>query len=232
MTERKPRPAAVQCVCGDHFWRELGQGYVAMVSPEDESVLQDTSWRIQRHPTCKVIYARSQLRYKKVRTLHREVLGASPGQMVDHINHNGLDNRRSNIRFCTPSGNMANRRLHTNNTSGLKGVSYSRSSRKWTAMIAVNGHQRCLGLFESVEEAARVYDAAAIQAFGQFALTNAAMGLLGNLGESSSDASVSSRVRRRKANPTDGASLLVGRSVQELGQSHRAFGGLAHERGR
>jgi hypothetical protein len=98
--------------------------------------------------------------------MHRLISGAAPGQYVDHINHNTLDNRRHNLRLCTCSQNHANRRP----TRRFKGV--SRVSAGWGAWLQVDKHNRKLGVFDTEEEAATAYDFHARVAFGDYALVN------------------------------------------------------------
>lgn len=84
---------------------------------------------------------------------------------IDHINLDRADNRIENLRECSPSENMANRRKQANNSSGLKGVSYHKAAGKWRATIKL----RHLGLFETPEAAHAAYCAAAADEFGEFA---------------------------------------------------------------
>lgn len=105
--------------------------------------------------------------------MHRLILGAPAGVDVDHINHDGLDNRRCNLRLCTKSENGANRRVQaTPKSSRYKGVCWVVSKRRWIARIKVGGRLIYLGRFRSEEDAARAYDAAARDRFGAFALPN------------------------------------------------------------
>jgi hypothetical protein len=92
--------------------------------------------------------------------------------MTDHANADGLDNRRANLRPADHSQNHGNTRLQKNNTSGFKGVSWCKRSRRWRALINRNGRQAYLGVFATAEEAARTYDAAAMAAWGEYARPN------------------------------------------------------------
>lgn len=105
---------------------------------------------------------------KHVVALHRVLLGLKPGdrQIVDHINRNRFDNRRSNLRIVTSAQNAQNRSRARNNTTGFKGV---RQVRKWFQGWAAGEY---LGLFSTAEDAARAYDAIAKARFGEFANLN------------------------------------------------------------
>ena len=104
--------------------------------------------------------------------MHRVILNLKKGEITDHINGNGLDNRRCNLRKCTPSQNMWNRRKPKNNTSGYIGVDWHKRDKKWQARICRDRKQKHLGCFDDIEEAARAYDRAALELHGEFALLN------------------------------------------------------------
>ncbi len=117
------------------------------------------------------------------RRMHRVVLGRvlgrwlMPSETVDHINNNGLDNRRSNLRLVSPSGNSANTRKQRtfkgkSTHSKYKGVSRRLDVGRWIATIKVNRKQLHLGYFDSEIEAAKAYDRAARERFGEYAKTN------------------------------------------------------------
>lgn len=105
--------------------------------------------------------------------MHRLVAGAKHGQLVDHMNWSGLDNRRLNLRVCTNSQNQANRRgLAKHNTSGYTGVSRQKGRRKWRAQIWHQNKHYFIGYFDSPEDAAIARDKLAVQLFGEYARLN------------------------------------------------------------
>lgn len=105
-------------------------------------------------------------------SLHRFILNAPPGTQVDHVNHNGLDNRRCNIRLASASQNAANRRPQSG-SSRFKGVTRSGSKLPlWRVYITANRKRLYLGTFADEIEAAKAYDAKAKELYGEFALLN------------------------------------------------------------
>jgi hypothetical protein len=95
-----------------------------------------------------------------------------PGFETDHINGDSLDNRKGNLRTCTMEQNKRNRRTGKNNTSGYKGVQWCKRSKKWKAGIMVNRKAIHIGLYQTKEAAAKMYNEAAIKHHGQFAKLN------------------------------------------------------------
>lgn len=113
----------------------------------------------------------------KSQGLHRVIMGAKPGQTVDHIDGNGLNNSRGNLRFCTKSQNAQNlHNLKPGKASKFKGVSAREGY--WIAQIKADGRNRVIGSFRTQIEAAQAYDKAARELHGAFATTNASLGLL------------------------------------------------------
>jgi len=148
---------------------ELTQGYAAIVDDEDYEMLSKHKWCVFRKP--RTTYARTWLGGKNV-SMHRLILDAPPGEQVDHINGDGLDNRRHNIRLCTIIQNSHNHKTYQTNTSGYKGVSWNKQRSKWRAMIMCDGKSVWLGYFADLLRAAQAYDAKAKELYGEFARPN------------------------------------------------------------
>jgi len=128
-------------------------------------------------PKRHLLYAVAIIGGKRVK-LHRFVLDDFEAPEIDHIDGNGLNNRRNNLRAATRAENTRNQRLRSEvKTSRFKGVSRKSSVAPWIAQITVNGHVIEVGRFKSEEDAARAYDEAAKRYFREFAKTNEAMGL-------------------------------------------------------
>lgn len=101
--------------------------------------------------------------------MHRLIMSPPTGLSVDHIDGNGLNNRRSNLRLATVSQNGCNRGPAVNNTSGYKGVWWFAYAKLWTAQIRLKGKRYHLGYFKTAEEAHSAYCAAASRIHGEFA---------------------------------------------------------------
>lgn len=106
--------------------------------------------------------------------MHREILGLRKGDGIegDHKNGNTLDNRRHNLRRATRSQNAQNSKLRISTRSGFKGVGCEAHGKPFRAVIKINGKKRYLGTFDTAQEAARAYDKAALEIFGEFAQIN------------------------------------------------------------
>lgn len=152
----------------------LGHGLVAVIDDSDMPLIVGYSWHSAKSGN--TYYAKASGSNPKgvpgqytVR-MHRLIMGAKPGQIVDHRDGDGLNNRRSNLRFATIQGNRSNGRKRRDCLSQYKGV--TKDNGRWRAQIVVNRVNRRLGTFDDEEAAARAYDAAALAAFGEFARLN------------------------------------------------------------
>jgi hypothetical protein len=114
---------------------------------------------------------RSAKPYKQI-MLHRLVMAPPSDADIDHINGDPLDNRRENLRIATTQQNLRNMRPHRDGSSVYKGVSWHKASKKWRAVLTVDGKQQCIGYFRDPAVAAAAYDERAKVAFGEFAYLN------------------------------------------------------------
>jgi hypothetical protein len=155
----------------------LTQGKLALVDPEDYDELSKYKWYAVQSP--RGFYAarsvgtnRHGIGQKTVR-MHQVILKSPEGKFIDHINHNGLDNRKSNLRFCTIQQNVWNMRKQLGNcTSKYKGVTWRKDIGKWQARIVCNRKVISIGFFDDEKAAAMAYDKKAKELFGEFAAPN------------------------------------------------------------
>lgn len=150
----------------------LTRGYVAIVDAADYDRVASHKWYVD--PIGRTVYAGTYLRRAngknvKVR-LHRFLLDAQPGQLVDHRDGNGLNNTRVNIRLCEKRDNQRNQAKHCDSKCRYKGV--FTSGNRYRVQMRVLDRVLYLGSFGTQEEAARAYDASAKEHFGEFARLN------------------------------------------------------------
>jgi hypothetical protein len=154
------------CDCGEHAWAVVTKGYVTFVSPEDAPLLAMANWHAIQSNDSGLIYAARKGNGGQLLRLHRAILGEA-GDDTDHVDHDGTNNRRSNLRPCSPTQNGGNSRQKIGR-SGFRGVYLEPRTSHWIANIA----RRKLGTFPTAEAAARAYDVAARARFGEFATLN------------------------------------------------------------
>lgn len=148
---------------------ELPCGAVTLIDKADRELVSGFTWRLH---TNGYVYAD---RFCWRIALHRLIAGPRERETVDHANGDRLDNRASNLRIATSSQNSANRgpdRRRAGKSSKYKGVSWNRERQHWRAYVHINGKTKPLGSFSEEREAARAYDRAAIDAWGEFARLN------------------------------------------------------------
>ena len=147
----------------------LTQGKFAIVDADDYDELSQYKWTAAKSPN--TFYAVRSVRGRQIR-MHRLITNAPKGLVVDHRNHNGLDNRKENLRLCTRSENACNQRPQTGRSSKYKGVCWHKTQKRWHARIHSNGVTYHLGSFKSEIEAAKAYDKKTKELFGKFACLN------------------------------------------------------------
>lgn len=160
----------------------LTQGKIALVDDVDYEFLTQWKWlaikvRYNYYAVRSVYISYSKRCHIR---MHRIIVKAPDRMQVDHINCNGLDNRKSNLRLCTNAENQRHQRLNRKNTSGYKGVSYRKGNQQkpYDAKIRLNNKGIHVGCYYTGRAAGKAYDDAALKYFGQFALTNEMLGLL------------------------------------------------------
>lgn len=104
----------------------------------------------------------------RVCRIHMLILGKKEGMVIDHINNDGLDNRRCNLRHCTPTNNQMNKRMQKCNTTGIVGVVVCKRRNKYQAQIKVNGRYIMLGRFDNIKDAETARKDAEVKYFGEF----------------------------------------------------------------
>jgi len=106
-------------------------------------------------------------------TMHRQIMNCPMDMVIDHINHNGLDNRRANLRLATRQQNSWNiKKRPGKKSSQFKGVSFCKRDKRWEAYIIYGKKHIFIGRYDDEETAARAYDTKAKELFGEFAYPN------------------------------------------------------------
>jgi hypothetical protein len=159
-------------ICGDVAYVTLTRGYEAIIDAADVPLVDGQNWSATVRPFTVYAVGKERIGTKR-RTvyLHRLMLCEPDGLQIDHKDGDGLNNRRYNLRVATPLQNSCNQRIHPNNTSGFKGVTWDRKRGKWRAQISINCKQKNLGCFYSLEEAHSVYCLASKKYHAEFGRT-------------------------------------------------------------
>lgn len=151
---------------------KLTQGRVTLVDDDDYEYLSQWKWRAHRDG-CNW-YAIRNVKIEGKRTtikMHQSLIGNKPGLVIDHIDGDGLNNQRSNLQHVRQKDNVRKQRRR-GGTSSFRGVYWHKNAKKWRAQIQIDRKSYHLGLFSEEKDAAREYDAAAREHFGEFANLN------------------------------------------------------------
>lgn len=163
-------PPTLVVIDGDETMVHLTKGFVAYIDTQDVKLIVGHSWTALLGRN--TVYAKAQIDGRHV-SMHRFILGLGPQHLaVDHVDGNGLNNRRTNLRLATGSLNQANSRKRSGTSSIYKGVYWHKAAGRWQGYINNRGQRRHLGLFDDEREAALAYDAAAVELWGDFARLN------------------------------------------------------------
>lgn len=151
----------------NHAEIDLGYGFVSLIDLEDVDKCKDWNWYLNKDG----YVVRSILIDVKAIRLHRIIMNTPKGMDTDHIDHNPLNNRKSNLRICSRSENSMNT-ITTTGTSKYKGVYWNKKNKKWIAQIKIDYKNIYLGSFYNEEDAAIAYNNKATELFGDFKLVN------------------------------------------------------------
>ena len=157
----------VDLFSGKYVFVHLGGYDYSLIDAADYGMISQFRWELTKHETHR--YARGIDANGHYTMMHRLLMDAKKGQLVDHINGKCTDNRRSNLRFATLSQNAMNKKTSKQNTSGHKGVHWNKAQSKWIARIKVKGVSMYLGQYDDVLQAAEAYSKAAKEHHGEFA---------------------------------------------------------------
>jgi hypothetical protein len=143
-------------------------GRVVLIDDGDYELVSPYRWYIWEYRG-RGPYARTNID-QRIAWMHKLITG---WPRTDHANGDGLDNQRHNLRPASNQENLRNSRAHRGTSSRFKGVSYFKQTGRWEAVIRLNPGERLhLGRYISEEDAARAYNAAALEYFGEFARLN------------------------------------------------------------
>lgn len=167
----KAKPLRPIRIDGDVAYITLTKGFEALIDAADAAFAGRWNWHVTVQKSGHAYVGRTEWvdGHNKHFSLHRELMGASGDMHIDHISGDGLDNRRANMRECTPSQNAANKIASRLNRLGRKGV--IQDGGRYRAGIKKDGVKYDLGYFATPEEASAAYAGASKVLFGAFSRT-------------------------------------------------------------
>ena len=145
-----------EIVLYDNYCNESAR---ALIDLDDVDKVKDYKWGLKSN----YVYNGTNKLY-----LHKLIMDCPEDMVVDHINHDTLDNRKENLRVCTQQQNCMNRSKTSKNTSGTVGVCWHKGIGKWVARIKINGKYKSLGSYNDLENAIQARKNAEIEYFGEY----------------------------------------------------------------
>lgn len=138
-----------------------------LIDLEDVELVKNIKWHKSDLQRSTYYCTSSNKTWKRI---HRLILNVTdPNVVVDHINHNGLDNRKCNLRVCTNQQNICNCKVPKNNKSGIKGVYWAKDKNKWTVQVSINNKTKYIGRYSDFNEAVQARIKAEKEYYGEFA---------------------------------------------------------------
>lgn len=150
--------------------------FIIKADLEDLNLLQENNWSIlkcwnkktNKEPNFYAVCSKRVKTKYKSKMMHRILINAPDKMVVDHINHDTYDNRKSNLRLCTQAENLRNAKQYITNKSGRRGVCWDQSTNRWMAYIMKDYTHHTLGYFKNIDDAIECRQKAEIQYFGEF----------------------------------------------------------------
>jgi len=169
MANRIVRPIRIE---GNIAYVPLTKGYEAIIDAADAALVSNYNWYTSQHQwgiyACRDAWLGDGKR--AMTYMHRVILAAQNGQIVDHVNRDTLNNQRCNLRLASPSQNSANSKLSSANTSGLKGAFWNKARKCWQAYGRVSASKsKYLGSFDTAQQAHDAYMLHTTLEYGNFA---------------------------------------------------------------
>lgn len=154
---------------------KLQSGKYTKVDDDNYEYLNQFKWRWRKLTNSLYVYRMYYIGNGKYKheSMHRIIMNAPKGMDVDHIDHNGLNNQKSNLRIVTRSQNMMNtKKIQKNKSSKYKGVVWFKPIKKWQVRIMINYKYISIGYFDSEDEAGLAYNKKAQELYGEYAYYN------------------------------------------------------------
>lgn len=153
---------------GDYYDIPLTKGKFAKIDKEDYELIKNSKWSIRLWSSGKECVVAN---INNVGTrIHRAIMNAPKGIVVDHINGDTLDNRKRNLRLCSSQENEHNSKVNKDNRSGYKGVTYMKKTNKYVARLTINNKVHYLGYFNTAEEAYEAFKKASLELHGEYSV--------------------------------------------------------------